>query len=353
MPFEFGTYRHRSVLEGTRKTRNRRATAWQARRGTARGARRKLPSGRWQASYVGPDDQRHTADATFPVKRAAEGWLSSERDLIDLATRSLGVWTPPAERAVKAIAANLTFRTDEGWLEHKTLAPHTRRSYEQALRLFILPMLGGKALTDITAEDVRMWFAGMGNDQETRRARAYGVLTAILNTAVDDGLIDRSPARIKGGTAVRRTKRSVVLLEPAELTALAEAARRIAPDRAARRVVWSAPRRSICPHPCRHCPERLDGADRQGGGGLRPHDRHRPDQDPRVQPYGDRTDARSSSAGRSPLSPRRQGQDSTAVHRPGHRLISHRGPYHPLSPQHVRQSARTTCTFTICGTSEA
>lgn len=193
---------------------------------------RKLPSGRWQASYLGPDDQRHTAETTFAVKRAAEGWLSSEHDLIELDRRNLGVWTPPAQRTTKALAAKAAAeQTAAGetlreyamrWLENKVLADHSRRSYEQALRLHILPALGDKVLTDITPEDVRRWFAKMGSDAETARARAYGALTAVLNTAVEDELIARSPARIKGGTAVKHTKRSVVLLEPHELAALAD-----------------------------------------------------------------------------------------------------------------------------------
>ena len=62
-----------------------------------------------------------------------------------------------------------------------------------------------------------MWFTGLGTEHRTRNAQAYGVLQAVLNTATDDGLIDRSPARIKGAAAVKHTKRSVVLLEPDEL----------------------------------------------------------------------------------------------------------------------------------------
>ena len=36
---------------------------------------RKLPSGRWQASYLGDDGRRHTAPRTFTAKIDAEGWL--------------------------------------------------------------------------------------------------------------------------------------------------------------------------------------------------------------------------------------------------------------------------------------
>lgn len=179
-------------------------------------------SGRWSAAYL-HHGVLHRAPATFPTKASGQRWLEDERDLIDLDRRNLGVWTPPAERASKAAAAKLTLRAYAGpWLEHRNLSRRTRETYRYHLELNILPVLGDKALTEITPEDVRMWFAGLGRQYQTRNARAYGVLTAVLNTAVDDGLIDRSPARIKGGTAVKHTKRSVVLLEADELAALAD-----------------------------------------------------------------------------------------------------------------------------------
>ncbi|OBK97737.1 integrase [Mycobacterium asiaticum] len=181
------------------------------------GRLRKRASGRWQASYL-HHGQLHYAPATFPSKDSGIAWLDAERKSIDNDN-----WAPPASRANKATAKALTLREyAERWLAQRPLVSGTHRNYEQALRLHILPALGDRALASITAEDVRAWFTDMGSDQETRRARAYGVLTAIFNTAVDDGLIDRSPARVKGGTAVKQTKRSVVLLEPAELAILAD-----------------------------------------------------------------------------------------------------------------------------------
>ena len=60
-----------------------------ARRGF--GNLRKLPSGRWQASYVGPDGQRHNAPATFGTKTDAGGWLAAQQT--DIAR---GTWGKPA-----------------------------------------------------------------------------------------------------------------------------------------------------------------------------------------------------------------------------------------------------------------
>ncbi|CAM3283546.1 site-specific integrase [Mycobacterium intermedium] len=179
-------------------------------------------SGRWSAAYL-HNGVLHRAPATFPTKASGQRWLEDERDLIDLDRRNLGVWTPPAERARKAATANMTLRTyAQTWLEQRNIARRTRENYAYHLDKNILPVLGDKVLDRITPEDVRVWFAGLDKQLETRNARAYGVLTAVLNTAVDDGLIDRSPARVKGASNVKRTKRSVVLLTAEELAALAD-----------------------------------------------------------------------------------------------------------------------------------
>lgn len=196
------------------------AAATRSRRGFGR--LRQRGSGRWQASYL-HHGALHYAPATFPTKDSGASWLQNERDLIDLDRRKPGTWTPPAERVTKAAARKLTLRDyAKPWLQHRNLSPRTRDNYEYHLERNILPTLGDSALAEITAEDVRVWFTGLGTEHRTRNAQAYGVLQAVLNTATDDGLIDRSPARIKGAAAVKHTKRSVVLLEPDELAALAD-----------------------------------------------------------------------------------------------------------------------------------
>jgi hypothetical protein len=57
------------------------------------GTIRRLPSGRFQATYVGPDLGRHAAPFTFDARDYAERWLEEERRLIELEE-----WTSPAAR---------------------------------------------------------------------------------------------------------------------------------------------------------------------------------------------------------------------------------------------------------------
>ncbi|MDX3354695.1 hypothetical protein PV703_15555 [Streptomyces sp. ME01-24h] len=52
-------------------------------------------------------------------------------------------------------------------------------------------------------------------------AKAYQVLRAIMNTAVDDGLVQRNPCRIKGGATAPSAERP--FLSVAEVFRLADA----------------------------------------------------------------------------------------------------------------------------------
>src|SRR5690625_378897 len=72
----------------------RRRTAGWARdkkgRRASLGSVRKLPSGRFQARYTGPDGVTHKAPTTFDTKGDAEAWLSLRRSEI-----TLSKWRPP------------------------------------------------------------------------------------------------------------------------------------------------------------------------------------------------------------------------------------------------------------------
>jgi integrase len=94
--------------------------------------------------------------------------------------------------------------------------------YERLLARNIVPHLGPLPLRAITPERVRSWYGGVtavsGHDQA---AKSYRLLSAILNTAVDDERIGRNPCRIKEGGAETAAERPIPTTS--EMLALIEA----------------------------------------------------------------------------------------------------------------------------------
>lgn len=198
---------------------------------------RKLPSGRYQASYVGPDKLRHNAKATYTAKLDAEGWLRDERRLVEH-----GAWTPPAQREAERLAGGVTVAEyAAAWIEQRPLKARTRIGYESTLARHITDTaLGRLPLRNVTGAAVRSWYAGLNTAKPTARAHAYQLLHAVLATAVADELLPANPARISRAMAAP-TKRQPVILEAAEVAALAD---EIKPELGALILVaaWCGPR---------------------------------------------------------------------------------------------------------------
>jgi integrase len=159
---------------------------------------RKLPSGRYQASYLGPDGRRRTAPDTFARKREAEQWLSTvETELLR------DDWTDPT-------LGKIPLRDfAEQWIAEHKISRRTREEYASLWALHLAPYLGDYPLGQISTDRVRSWRSTLLNNgrSEDRTAKAYRLLRAILNTAVDDGLIKRNPCRIKGAGQHRTPER--------------------------------------------------------------------------------------------------------------------------------------------------
>lgn len=185
------------------------------------GTLRKLPSGRYQATYVGPDQVRHAAPETFAAKIDAEGWLAGERRLIEREE-----WAPPAERAKrKALAQRANSETLRGytltWLEESVsqgrLRPLTVLDYRRSLELHILPTLGDLRLVELTRGAVRSWHdVALADTPPRARSKAYALLRTVMNAAVHDELIPASPVQIRGAGVARRTHE----IEPASVEEL-------------------------------------------------------------------------------------------------------------------------------------
>jgi len=186
---------------------------------------RKRASGRYQASYIGPDGARHFAPGTFERKTDAEGWLSNERRDIDAAKSGSTDWTSPAERKTAVMAAYRDRKTVEQygteWITQRNLKPRTRIHYTSILENHIKPKLGSIAVASLKPATVRSWYANTLRDKPTMRAQTYQLLHAICETAVADEILPSNPCKIAGASSVKR-KTEPVVPTIAELGIIAE-----------------------------------------------------------------------------------------------------------------------------------
>jgi integrase len=173
---------------------------------------RKLPSGRFQASYAMPDGQRRTAPNTFATKTDAALWLSSvETDL------QRGQWIDDSLGRQKFgdYARNyLDTNPDVG--------PRWRETCLRNLRLHLAP-LADLTMRDVTGPVVRQWYATAlrGTGGNTSIAQSYRFGRAVMNAAIRDGAIARNPFQIKGAGSDRARERQIAT--PAEVAALVDA----------------------------------------------------------------------------------------------------------------------------------
>ena len=158
------------------------------------GAVRKLPSKKYQASYLGPDRIRYTAPTTFTTKAMATSWLAAQRNLIES-----GEWVNPAKQE-KLDPTFLEYATSHIQLQTKQGSPLRKNTQDLYLRLLRnqLSEFHGEKLKDISKNQVDRWFQGvLLSGKSTTAAKAYSLLSAVLTRALEDGLIKSNPCRLR------------------------------------------------------------------------------------------------------------------------------------------------------------
>ncbi|SCX15301.1 tyrosine-type recombinase/integrase [Mycolicibacterium fluoranthenivorans] len=179
------------------------------------GSVERLSGGHYRARYTGPDGRRYKAPTTFLAVKDARAWLAlRQADIIK------GEWMPPT--AAPKVDNKLLFRTySRTWLNNRRvrgepLKVRTREHYQWLLDEHLLPAFGALPVSAITSDDVRAWHDTMSKGTPTARSHAYGLLNAIMNTAVSDGKAALSPCVIRGAGTSRRVKK----IRPATLPEL-------------------------------------------------------------------------------------------------------------------------------------
>jgi len=176
---------------------------------------RKLPSGRYQASYLGPDLTRHNAPTTFEDKDTAVIWLTRERVQIESED-----WEPPAQR--RAAVNRESFAVyGKAWVQNRRtrrgpIKPRTRAHYLDLLNNVLVPTFGTIAVRNLSPEAVDAWYATLPKSTPTKNAHAYALLRSICKTAVEKRILTLNPCNITGAGNTERARK----IEPATLEEL-------------------------------------------------------------------------------------------------------------------------------------
>jgi integrase len=177
------------------------------------GSIRRLPSGRLQIRYPGPDGRMRTGQETY------ERISDAERALVLIeAQMTMGEWTDPERSKVELADYAAT------WIAQRpNLRPRTVDLYRWLLKKHIAPRLGGVPIGKLSTAMIREWRAELlGNGVSVSMvAKAYRLLRAALMTAVEeDKILPRNPCRIRGAGDEDAAERPVLTV--AQVFALSE-----------------------------------------------------------------------------------------------------------------------------------
>ena len=134
-----------------------------------------------------------------------------------------GISSATAESMDSTVVEAKVFRSRVPILRRPSRRPKTVELYRWLLRTYIAPHLGTLRLVDLdnNGAAVRAWRQQLLDSgiSAMMAAEAYRLLRAVLNTAVEDEVIRRTPGRIKGASQENAVERPT--LTPAQVAELA------------------------------------------------------------------------------------------------------------------------------------
>jgi integrase len=164
----------------------------------ARGSIIKRKSGSYAIRYWDTSGARHY-ETIGRSRRDAESALTAR-----LAEMQTGAWRPPSQETLAAYSQRWLERRDpensgdqrEGRYTRTRLSHSTHREYRRSLELYVIPVLGRRPLSEISAADIDQLIARM--EREGRAGwtirNAIGPLRKLLADAARHGLIQTNPA---------------------------------------------------------------------------------------------------------------------------------------------------------------
>lgn len=184
----------------------------------------KLKSGNYRA-YWKAGEHYVRAPHTFPHKKAAQEWLAGQQT--EYASGRIDPAAPPRPVHKEELTLDQWRKAyfERCKIEGK-LAPKSAQTYLSCYRKHLDTPFGARRLASITTEEIRTWYNNFPSDRLGARRSAYRTLSALLGAAVSEGLLEKTPATVKG--AMSKPKRGAdnprdIVATPKQVKALTAA----------------------------------------------------------------------------------------------------------------------------------
>jgi integrase len=163
--------------------------AWKRTRTTASGKVRHT------GLYRDPSGETRSA-GTFSRAKDAQNAADAQETLV-----KLGTWVDPDLPVVVKIEPTLRWYVDTKWWPNRRLELSTRATYEQMLRLYLLPRFGEHLMVDIVRSDIQAWLTDLKETHKLKPyyvAQCYKLLQTVLAaktgaSAIRDGYLSSNP----------------------------------------------------------------------------------------------------------------------------------------------------------------
>lgn len=86
------------------------------------------------------------------------------------------------------------------WLRATQRRPNTQLCYDSTVRLYVVPHLGARPVSELSRAEVRAWVGTLGAAGKSPRVQqlALAVLRTALTPLVEDGVLPQNPAALRG-----------------------------------------------------------------------------------------------------------------------------------------------------------
>ncbi|WP_329789136.1 site-specific integrase [Lentzea sp. DG1S-22] len=161
---------------------------------------------RYRARVIGPDGGEISESFADGQDKAAQEWINTTEAKI-----TLGIYeSPQASKKSKGMPLLKPFASD--YIADHDMDEASREILEMRFGKHIFPHLGEMPLDEINASSLRSWDSKLRKDKLSDRYRhtLFMNLSAVMNAAVDDEVIDKNPCEGKSIKKPKPTKKKIV-----------------------------------------------------------------------------------------------------------------------------------------------